>query len=176
MSVAVGFKNSTRGEYTTAVNAIKSAQESAAFIGIDKEGNTAIYRTTGNDCGHLILRGGEFGPNYYEEDVEAASSLMTKLNLNPAIVVDCSHANSRKNPSRQRRVLRAVIDQVIWGKNEIKGFMVESNLFQGCQIIPENPKELIYGVSVTDGCIGWDETEEVLLKAAETLREGKNIF
>ena len=176
MSVAVGFKNSTRGEYTTAVNAIKSAQESAAFIGIDKEGNTAIYRTTGNDCGHLILRGGEFGPNYYEEDVEAASSLMTKLNLNPAIIVDCSHANSRKNPSRQRRVLRAVIDQVIWGKNEIKGFMVESNLFQGCQIIPENPKELIYGVSVTDGCIGWDETEEVLLKAAETLREGKNIF
>lgn len=173
MSVAVGFKNSTGGEYATAVNAIKSARESAAFIGIDKMGNSAIYRTTGNDCGHLILRGGDHGPNYYEEDVEAAASLMEKLALHAAIIVDCSHANSRKDPKRQKRVLRAVVDQVVWGRHEIKGFMLESNLFGGCQAIPENPGDLQYGVSVTDGCIGWEDTEEVLRKAAQTLRNGR---
>ncbi len=171
MSVAVGFKNSTKGEYATAVNAIKSAASGGAFIGIDKEGNTSIYRTTGNDCGHLILRGGEFGPNYYEEDVEAAQIMMVKHNLNPAIVIDCSHANSRKDPKRQRRVLRAVIDQVIWGISAIKGFMIESNLFEGCQTIEDNFETLKYGVSVTDGCIGWSETEEVLRKAADSLRK-----
>jgi len=169
MSVAVGFKNSTSGEYSTAANAIKSAQESAAFIGVDKNGNLAIYRTTGNDCGHLILRGGDHGPNYYEEDVEAAAENMKKLALKPSIVVDCSHANSRKNPSRQKRVLRAVIDQVVWGKAEIRGFMIESNLVAGCQTLTD-PTQLEYGVSITDGCIGWDETEEVLYKVVETLR------
>ena len=173
MSVAVGFKNSTGGEYATAVNAIKSAREGAAFIGIDKQGNSAIYRTTGNDCGHLILRGGDHGPNYYEEDVEAASSLMEKLALHPSIMIDCSHANSRKDPKRQRRVLRAVVDQVAWGRNEIKGFMLESNLVGGCQSIPENPKDLVYGLSVTDGCIGWEDTQEVLRKAAQTLRDSR---
>ncbi len=173
MSVAIGFKNSTGGEYATAVNAIKSARESAAFIGIDKDGNSAIYHTTGNDCGHLILRGGDHGPNYYEEDVEAAALLMEKLSIPPAIIVDCSHANSRKDPKRQRRVLRAVVDQVVWGHHEIKGFMIESNLFGGCQTIPEDPKALRYGVSVTDSCIGWEDTEEALRRACETLRRGK---
>ncbi len=176
MSVAVGFKNSTGGEYATAVNAIKSAREAAAFIGIDKDGNSSIYRTTGNDCGHLILRGGDHGPNYYEEDVEAATSLMERLSLSPSIVIDCSHANSRKDPKRQRRVLRAVIDQVVWGRTEIKGFMLESNLIAGCQTIPGDPKELKYGVSVTDGCIGWEDTEESLRRACSALRRGKQAL
>lgn len=173
MSVAVGFKNSTSGEIATAVNAIKSARQSAAFIGIDKSGNTAIYRTTGNDCGHLILRGGDHAPNYYEEDVEAAAALMEKMSLTPSIIIDCSHANSRKDAKRQKRVLRAVIDQVVWGKSEIKGFMIESNLVSGCQAIPADPKDLVYGLSVTDNCIGWEETEEALRKAAAVLRNGK---
>ncbi len=173
MSVAVGFKNSTGGECNTAVNAIKSARGSAAFIGVDKQGNLAIYRTTGNDCGHLILRGGDHAPNYYEEEIEVAASLMGNLNLDPAIVIDCSHANSRKKPSRQKRVLRAVVDQVVWGRKEIRGFMLESNLQPGCQVIPKNPAELTYGVSVTDGCIGWDETVEILRRACATLRKGK---
>ena len=173
MSVAVGFKNSTGGEYAPAVNAIKSARQSAAFIGIDKHGNSAIYRTTGNDCGHLILRGGDHAPNYYEEDVEAATSLMEKLSLVPSIIIDCSHANSRKDPKRQKRVLRAVVDQVVWGRSEIKGFMLESNLYPGCQSIGDSAKDLHYGVSVTDGCIGWEETEDVLRRAASALRRGK---
>jgi 3-deoxy-7-phosphoheptulonate synthase len=173
MSVAVGFKNSTSGEYAPAVNAIKSARQSAAFIGIDKEGNSAIYRTTGNDCGHLILRGGDHAPNYYEEDVEAAASLMEKMHITPSIIIDCSHANSRKDFRRQRRVLRAVVDQVIWGRSEIRGFMLESNLLPGSQSIPDNPKDLKYGVSVTDSCLGWDETVESLHRACDVLRRGK---
>jgi 3-deoxy-7-phosphoheptulonate synthase len=88
-------------------------------------------------------------------------------------MIDCSHANSRKDPKRQRRVLRAVVDQVAWGRNEIKGFMLESNLVGGCQSIPENPKDLVYGLSVTDGCIGWEDTQEVLRKAAQTLRDSR---
>lgn len=173
MSVAVGFKNSTSGELATAVNAIKSARESAAFIGIDKQGNSAIYRTTGNDCGHLILRGGDHAPNYYEEEVETAIELMRKLSLEPSIVIDCSHANSRKDPKRQKRVLRAVVDQVVRGRAEIRGFMLESNLFPGCQAIGEDRKKLAYGVSVTDGCIGWEETERIMRRAHASLRMGK---
>ncbi|MFA7539425.1 MAG: 3-deoxy-7-phosphoheptulonate synthase [Sphaerochaetaceae bacterium] len=173
MSVAIGFKNSTSGECAPAINAIKSSQEKAAFIGVDKQGNLAIYRTTGNDCAHLILRGGDHAPNYYEEEIEVASKLMEKMNLTPSIVIDCSHANSRKVPWRQKRVLRAVIDQVIWGHKEIRGFMLESNLFSGCQALGDDPSELAYGVSITDGCMGWDETVEVLQRAYATLKAGK---
>ena len=173
MSVAIGFKNSTSGECAPAINAIKSSQEMAAFIGVDKRGNLAIYRTTGNDCGHLILRGGDHAPNYYEEEIEVATKLMEKMKLNPSIVIDCSHANSRKVPGRQKRVLRAVIDQVIWGHKEIRVFMLESNLFSGCQALGDDPSKLAYGVSITDGCIGWDETVEVLQRAYATLKAGK---
>ncbi len=172
MSVAVGFKNSTSGELAPAVNAIKSAAESAAFIGIDKDGNTSIYRTTGNDCGHLILRGGDQAPNYYEEEVEHAASMMEKLGVEPAILVDCSHANSRKDPKRQRRVLRSVVDQVVWGQRAIRGFMLESNLLGGCQRIEDDVSTLQYGVSVTDPCIGWDDTASAIRSACMTLRSG----
>ncbi len=173
MSVPVGFKNSTSGEVTNAINAIKSASLSGAFIGIDKDGNSSIYRTKGNLSGHLILRGGDAGPNYYEEEVEDAVKSMSSLDVNPSIVIDCSHANSRKDYTRQRRVLRAVIDQVLMGRKEIRGFMLESNLFEGCQKITEDLNSLRYGVSVTDPCIGWEETEAMLLKTADLLRHGE---
>jgi len=173
MSVAVGFKNGTNGELPAAVNAIKSAQNPAAFVGIDKDGNSAIYRTTGNDCGHLILRGGDLAPNYYEEEVDQAVQLMLKQALTPSILIDCSHANSRKDPKRQKRVLRAVVDQIIWGQKAIRGFMLESNLLSGCQKIPDDLSQLIYGVSVTDGCIGWDETEKIMTTACRTLRASR---
>jgi 3-deoxy-7-phosphoheptulonate synthase len=170
LSVAVGFKNSTSGDLRNAINAIKSAQKGASFIGMDYQGVSKIFRTTGNDCCHLILRGGEDGPNYYEEDVEQASDLLTKEGLLPAIVVDCSHGNSRKKHMRQKRVLRQVIDQVCWGERSIKGFMIESNLFEGCQTIPDDLSQLHYGVSVTDACIGWEETERIMLHACDLLR------
>ena len=169
LSVPVGFKNSTSGNLKIAINAIQSAASPASFIGIDKSGNSAIVRTSGNDTGHLILRGGSIAPNYYEEDVEEAREKLLKSGLNPAIIVDCSHANSRKKPERQRRVLRSVIDQKINGNDAIRGFMLESNLLPGSQEIVLDKSRLQYGVSITDACIGWEETESVLRKAYEVL-------
>ena len=173
LSVAVGFKNSTSGELLNAINAIKCANYPASFIGMDRYGANTIFRTTGNDCCHLILRGGDQSPNYYEDDVESARLMMIKEKLNPAIIIDCSHANSRKNYERQKRVLRSIVDQVSWGEKAIKGFMLESNLFSGCQKIPSDLAKLKYGVSVTDACIGWDETERILLHACELLRKSR---
>lgn len=170
LSVPVGFKNSTSGELTNAINAIKSAAAPASFIGINKEGKSSVFRTSGNDCGHLILRGG-LVPNYYEDDVESARKLLEKNSLNPAIIIDCSHSNSRKDFSRQKRVLRSVIDQVAYGEKSIKGFMLESNLNEGNQSIDCPKSELKYGVSVTDACIGWEETERILLHSADMLRK-----
>ncbi len=171
LSVPVGFKNSTSGDLHNAVNAIKSARQSASFIGMDYRGASAIFRTTGNDYGHLILRGGDHGPNYYEDDVESARVMLEREGLDPTIIVDCSHANSRKQYDRQKRVLRSIIDQVRWGETAIRGFMLESNLEEGCQSIGDDLSQLKYGVSVTDACIGWEETERILLHAAALLRE-----
>ena len=172
MSVAVGFKNSTSGEVITAINAIKSASLAAAFIGIDKMGSSAIYRTKGNDAGHLILRGGEHGPNYYDEEVEDAIESMKEIGLTPSIVIDCSHANSKKRYKRQERILASVVEQVVRGREEIRGFMLESNLFEGCQSI-EQPSKLQYGVSVTDPCLGWDDTEKLIRSVTKILRDSK---
>lgn len=173
LSVPVGFKNSTSGELTNAINAIKSASVPASFIGINKDGQTVVLRTKGNDACHLILRGGDRAPNYYEDDVESAKKKMLDVNLNPAIIVDCSHGNSRKNFSRQKRVLRNVIDQVIWGEKAIRGFMLESNIFEGNQPICGDKSSLKYGVSVTDACIGWEETERILVHSAQLLKKAE---
>jgi phospho-2-dehydro-3-deoxyheptonate aldolase len=174
LSVAIGFKNSTSGELTNAINAVKTAANPASFIGINKKGDTVVLRTTGNDCGHLILRGGDHAPNYYEDDVESARRKMEDAGINPAIIVDCSHSNSRKDFRRQKRVLRSVLDQRIWGETALRGFMLESNLFEGNQKIPADISELKYGVSVTDACIGWEETERILLHGADLLREAQS--
>ncbi len=171
MSMPVGFKNGTGGNLNLAVNAIDTARHPSSFIGIDQKGNTCILRTEGNRYCHLILRGGTSGPNYYEEDVEEAVELMEKAGIdNPSVIIDCSHANSGKKHTRQRRVFRSVMDQVIHGRKNISGIMLESNLFEGSQKFSGNFDELEYGVSITDSCIGWNETEEILLSAAEDLR------
>ncbi len=168
LSVPVGFKNSTSGEYTHAINAIKSASSPAAFIGVSKDGQSIIFRTTGNDMCHLIMRGGDRSPNYYEDEVESARKLMLDNGLNDAIIIDCSHGNSRKDFRRQKRVLRSVVDQVVWGDESIRGFMLESNINEGNQPIGADLK---YGVSITDSCIGWEETERILTASATLLRE-----
>ena len=173
LSVAVGFKNSTSGEIDAAINAAKSASKPASFIGITRDGTNAIFRSSGNDSTHLILRGGSDGPNYYEDFVEQAAKSMEMHGLNPAIIIDCSHANSRKDHTKQKRVLRNVLDQVLWGDEYIKGFMLESNLKEGSQKLLGDKSTLKYGVSVTDACIGWEETERLLLHGAELLRTTK---
>ncbi len=173
LSVAVGFKNSTSGDYMAAINAAKSAREGASFIGVERDGKIAQYVTSGNPYTHIILRGGVHGPNYYENDVESAEKDMIKASLEPRIVIDCSHANSNKDYRRQKRVLRSVIDQKVWGNKSIKGFMLESFLKEGNQKITSDKSSLEYGVSVTDPCIGWDETERILKHAASILRESR---
>jgi 3-deoxy-7-phosphoheptulonate synthase len=162
LSMPVGFKNSTDGSIQTAVDGMKSSRFPHSFIGIDQDGKTCIFNTKGNPHSHLILRGGRRGPNYYEESIEEAERIMSAADLNPAVIIDCSHANSGKKFERQERVLRDIIDQKVRGRESIKGFMLESNLFEGNQKIKSNPGDLKYGVSITDECIGWRETEDLL--------------
>lgn len=166
LSMPVGFKNSTSGDMLIAVNAMESARHSHSFIGIDQNGRTSLVKTTGNPFSHIILRGGSTGPNYYEENVELVEKLMLDREITPALIIDCSHANSGKQHQRQERVLNALLDQRKRGRHSIKGFMLESNLLPGAQEIPANPADLVYGQSITDACIGWDETAELLVFTA----------
>jgi 3-deoxy-7-phosphoheptulonate synthase len=169
LSMPVGFKNGTDGSLDSAINAMTSCLHPHNFIGIDGDGLTSILRTTGNGAVHLILRGGKSGPNYYEENVEKAEEMLLKAGLPVSIVVDCSHANSGKRHGRQERVFQSFIDQRTRGKDSLIGFMLESNLFEGSQEIPRRIEDLKYGVSITDECIGWKETEEILLEAWKDL-------
>jgi 3-deoxy-7-phosphoheptulonate synthase len=171
LSMPVGFKNGTDGSLDTAVNALAASRSAHSFIGIDQDGRTCVLRTTGNPEGHIILRGGKDGPNYYEENIEKAEEMLRKQNLPVAVMIDCSHANSGKKSVRQERVLYSILDQRRRGKRSIVGFMLESNLFEGCQAIPEDLSKLRYGVSITDECIGWDKTEELLRYAHSALAE-----
>jgi len=174
LSMPVGFKNSTSGSLELAINAMQSATHPASFIGMDTDGNTCVFHTTGNDVCHLILRGGKSGPNYHEEDVENAEYLMKQAQLDPSVVIDCSHANSGKRSLKQSRVLRSVTDQVTRGQKVISGFMLESSIFEGRQEIPEDLSQLKYGVSITDECIGWEETERIVLKAYKALKHERS--
>ncbi len=171
LSMPIGFKNGTDGTLQAAVNALTSAGEPHSFIGIDQQGATVVLKTTGNLDGHVILRGGKSGPNYYEESIEEAEGLLARAGFNSRLLIDCSHDNSGKKHVRQERVLYSILDQRRRGKNHIVGFMIESNLFEGNQKIPGDLSQLKYGVSVTDECIGWEKTEEMLLYAAEVLKE-----
>lgn len=175
LSIAVGFKNSTSGDTDAAINAILSSRSPSSFIGINRDGKIEEYRTKGNKDTHLILRGGSNGPNYYDDDIEEAGNKMIKKGINPSIIVDCSHQNSGKDYKKQKRVLHSVIEQVRYSSQFIKGFMLESNINEGRQDITENIKNLKYGVSVTDGCLGWSESEEIILKSAEELRGGRLV-
>jgi 3-deoxy-7-phosphoheptulonate synthase len=171
LSMPVGFKNGTDGSLESALNAMTSSLNPHSFIGIDQEGMTSILRTKGNDMIHLILRGGKMGPNYYEENVERAEEMLKRAGLPEAIVVDCSHMNSGKNHSRQARVFHAFLNQRSRGRKSLIGFMLESNLFEGNQEIPKDLSNLKYGVSITDACIGWEETEKLLLEAYRGLEK-----
>ncbi|MFP4550796.1 MAG: 3-deoxy-7-phosphoheptulonate synthase [Spirochaetales bacterium] len=170
LSMPVGFKNGTDGSIDTAINALASSRYSHSFIGIDQEGRTCVLNTAGNTAGHVILRGGRSGPNYHDEAVEDAVRMMTEAGYDPTVMIDCSHSNSRKEPTRQEKVLRSLIRQRREGRREIIGFMIESNIGYGRQDIPENLADLAYGVSVTDPCLDWDRTENALRWAHEQLQ------
>lgn len=161
LSMPVGFKNGTDGDITIAMNALKSAHAPHHFLGIDKTGRTCIVHTTGNPYGHIILRGSETSPNYSPVDIENAIQQLKKNNLNPGIMVDCSHGNSGKKADRQEHVLKSLLYQREKGNSNIIGFMLESHLVAGQQAFT-TPDKLIYGMSITDECIDFETTERLL--------------
>ncbi|MBU0639765.1 MAG: 3-deoxy-7-phosphoheptulonate synthase [Planctomycetes bacterium] len=162
LSMPVGFKNGTDGRLQAALDALDAARHPHSFLGIDQQGRTAVIRTRGNAWGHLILRGGRAGPNYAPEMTAEATEALQQSGLAPALMVDCSHANSGKCCRNQAVVWRSILEQRQMGHASLIGAMLESNLHEGNQKLGDNPAELRYGVSITDECIGWDETEQLL--------------
>jgi 3-deoxy-7-phosphoheptulonate synthase len=171
LSSPVGFKNGTDGGLTVAINALMSVSNPHRFLGINNEGQVAIIRTTGNAYGHIVLRGGSAGPNYDSVSVKVCDAALKKAGLPQNIMIDCSHANSSKDPDRQPLVVEDVIGQIHEGNKSIIGFMIESHLGHGNQNIPDNLEDLKYGVSITDACIDWKTTEECILNLADKLRD-----
>jgi len=175
LSMPVGFKNGTDGSVEVALNALESAGAPHHFLGVNQAGQTAVIRTKGNRYGHVILRGGNRGPNFDSVQVALVDADLAKRGLRRALVVDCSHANSKKDPNLQPLVLENVVEQAAEGQAAIVGVMIESNLNPGKQAIPKDLAQLKYGVSVTDGCVGWDTTEQMLRKAAKRLRASRRL-
>ncbi len=170
LSVAMGFKNGTDGNLSVAVNAIESASSPHSFLGIDQQGQVSIIRTRGNNYGHIVLRGGGSGPNYDSVNVTLSEKRLEKANLSQNIMIDCSHANSNKDPALQPLVMENVTSQIVDGNQSIIGIMIESNLGWGNQKMTENPNDLKYGVSVTDACIDWETTEKALREMDQKLK------
>jgi len=170
LSTPVGFKNGTDGDISIAINAILSAANPHAFLGINGQGNVSVVRTRGNAYGHVVLRGGDGRPNYDSVSVTIAEQALAKAKLPANIVVDCSHANSYKKPELQPLVMTDVINQIVHGNKSLVGVMVESNIEAGNQKIPADLSELKYGCSVTDACIDWDTTVTMLRAADAELR------
>ncbi len=168
LSMPVGYKNGTDGAVQVAIDAMSAAKTKHRFLGIDTEGRTCILTTKGNPWGHLILRGGRSGPNYSAGSLADVAQRLKKAGGSPRILVDCSHANSGKDPTRQHIVFNDLLQQRAAGNEAIIGLMLESNLQAGNQKLAD-PKALKYGVSITDGCIDWAETEELILSAHEKL-------
>lgn len=164
LSMPLGFKNGTDGGLDVAINAIKAASQPQTFLGIDNQGQANALTTKGNPHCHIVLRGGSHGPNYGADDVAQARQKLTSAGLIPAIMTDCSHANSSKDPGRQPEVFAEIVRQSLIDPSVI-GAMVESNLNFGSQSFPQPVADLNYGVSITDGCIDWETTEIMLRKA-----------
>ncbi|MCH2558949.1 MAG: 3-deoxy-7-phosphoheptulonate synthase [Alcanivorax sp.] len=171
LSGPVGFKNGTDGSLDVAVNAMLSVRHPHRFLGIDPDGRVALTTTKGNQYAHVVLRGGGGKPNYDSVSVALAESALEKAGVSTNIMVDCSHANSNKDPGLQPLVMENIGNQILEGNTSIVGLMVESHLKEGNQKIPANLDELEYGVSVTDGCIGWDTTEQAIIDLADKVRD-----
>ncbi len=170
LSMPVGFKNSTDGRLNVAIDAIRSAMHPHSFLGIDQEGQSSVITTKGNPFGHLVLRGGD-KPNYDAQSIALAESWITKGGLEQSILVDCSHANSGKKHEQQLKVWENILKQKTDGNTSIAGVMIESNICGGNQPFPEDPDKLRYGVSITDECISWEETERMLREGAAVIHK-----
>ncbi|GAB0147788.1 3-deoxy-7-phosphoheptulonate synthase AroG [Marichromatium sp. PS1] len=169
LSCPVGFKNATNGDVKVAIDAIHAAARPHVFMSVTKEGRSAIFSTTGNVDTHVILRGGQ-RPNYDTESVHIAADQIVESGLTPKVMIDCSHANSRKKPEKQVRVCQDVAGQVARGEQCIIGAMIEGNLVAGRQNLGDG-KGLVHGQSITDACVGWDDTEPMLQALADAVEQ-----
>lgn len=170
LSAPVGFKNGTDGNLDVAINALLAISKPHRFLGIDAQGRCAVTHTSGNAYGHVVLRGGRGKPNYDSKCIIGHEQLLADKGLPSNIVVDCSHDNSSKDPSQQPVVMRDCLEQILNGNSSIVGLMLESNLNWGNQPMSPDKSQLKYGVSITDSCIDWLTTEQMLLEAQLKLK------
>tara|TARA_R110000772_G_scaffold193788_4_gene304673 strand:+ start:545 stop:1612 length:1068 start_codon:yes stop_codon:yes gene_type:complete len=170
LSCPVGFKNGTDGGLTVAINALQTVAKPHRFLGVDPQGNVSIVHTAGNPYAHIVLRGGNGVTNYDALSVAECEKSCTNAGVTSNIMIDCSHANSSKDPLRQVVVLDDVCEQIINGNKSIIGLMIESNINFGRQDIPKDLKNLQYGVSVTDACIDWETTERCIRETRDKLK------
>jgi 3-deoxy-7-phosphoheptulonate synthase len=170
LSMPVGFKNSTDGNLSSAINALMAARAPQSFLGIDQDGKTCVVKTAGNQWVHIVLRGGK-RPNYDPISLEEARLKLIEKDLPETILVDCSHANSMKKYQGQAVVWKNVIGQYLAGNESLIGMMLESNLLEGNQAFCGDTSLLKYGVSITDECISWETTEQLLRWAHDKLRQ-----
>jgi 3-deoxy-7-phosphoheptulonate synthase len=175
LSMPVGFKNGTGGSIQIALDAIQSSSRPHHFLSVTKQGVSAIVSTAGNTSCHLILRGGKTGPNYEKLDIDAAAAMLREQKLAESVMIDCSHGNSLKDYRNQPLVAKAIGKQIAEGSKVITSVMIESNLVEGNQKLSSNLEDLTRGQSVTDACIGWDDTVEVLDQLAESVRQRRLI-
>lgn len=179
LSMPIGFKNNTAGDIKTAVDAVLSARYPHIFLGINSQGQKTAFKTRGNAYSHIVLRGGNGGPNYHPERIKETLQLMTKAKINAKIIVDCSHANSEKQYERQEPIAREVLSQILEKEESIAGIMLESNLYEGKQDSPKNKEErdkLKYGISITDSCISLETTEKIIREYATQLKDYRNTL
>ena len=168
LSMSVGFKNGTDGNLTMAVNAIKACSSKQSFLGINDKGQISTFKAKGNKSSHIILRGGK-RPNYDQTAVSECEKLLRENGLAERIMIDCSHDNSNQDYRNQGKVIEDIKSQIISGNRSIFGVMLESNLYPGNQKILDNKDDMQYGVSVTDGCISWDETDSLIKSLAKVV-------
>lgn len=169
LSSIVGFKNATDGRLDVAINALKSVAKPHRFLGIDADGKVSVVQTRGNGYAHIVLRGGDSGPNYEAAHVLSCERALQQAGLPSNIMIDCSHANANKDHHRQAIVIDDIADQIVAGNNSIMGLMIESNLGAGNQAMNNDKTALQYGVSITDPCIDWHSTVAVLNKLADKI-------
>lgn len=175
LSMPVGFKNGTGGSIQIALDAIQSASRPHHFLSVTKQGVSAIFSTSGNESCHLILRGGKTGPNYEKASIDEAAAMLREQGLIESVMVDCSHGNSLKDFRNQPLVARNLAHQIAGGCKVITSVMIESNLVEGNQKLAKDPGSLTRGQSITDACLGWEDTVETLDVLAEAVRKRRTI-
>lgn len=176
LTMPIGFKNGVAGNICAAINGVLSASLPHTFMGLSETGKPSVIQTSGNRDAHIVLRGGNTGPNFDADSIKEALYLLNQAKLPLRLLVDCSHQNSKKDPKNQPEVFQSVLDQMIAGNQSIRGLMIESHLNFGKQNLAIGKEKLKYGVSITDGCIDWETTEQMILQGAACLIQNQPVI